>query len=111
MNEQQSTERTFVEQMEVAGNELVDRVRVLIAESNTRRVIVRDSNGNELLTAPLTFGVVAGGIITVAAPLLAALGAMAALVTRVKLEVIREIDDETAAPAASAAGERPVSGT
>ena len=93
MSEQESNKRTFVEQIEVTGNELVERVKSLVEESNTRRVIIRDNDGNELLSAPLTFGVVAGGLITVAAPLLAALGALAALVTRVKLEVIREVDD------------------
>ena len=93
--------KTFVEQMEVAGSELVDRVKDLIGEGNARRVIIRDKDGRELLEAPLTFGVVAGGLITVAAPLLAAVGALAALVTRVKLEVIREIDGgESAAPVA-----------
>lgn len=85
--------RTVVERVEVAGNELVDRVKGLIEESNARRVIIRDKEGEELMTLPLTFGVVAGGLITAAAPLLAALGALAALVTRVRLEIIREVDD------------------
>lgn len=104
MEERQSTKRTFVEQAEVTGGELVDRVRDLIADGSARRVIIRNSDGEELLTAPLTFGVVAGGIITVAAPVLAALGALAALVSRVKLEVVREVDDddEPAEPAVAA---------
>lgn len=101
MDDRTGTSRTFVERLEVSGGELVDRFRDLVADGNARRVIIRDSDGDELLTAPLTFGVVAGGLITAAAPLLAALGALAALVTRVKLEVVREIEDpssEVAAP-------------
>ena len=42
---------------------------------------------------PLTFGVVVGGILTLGVPLLAALGAAAALVSKVTLEVVREEDD------------------
>lgn len=110
MDDRAGTNRTFVERLEVSGGELVDRFRDLVADSNARRVIIRDSDGNELLTAPLTFGVVAGGLITVAAPLLAALGALAALVTRVKLEVVREIEDapsEVAAPMVAQEGTPP----
>ncbi len=94
--EQGSTKRTFVEEIEVAGNQLVERVKDLIQEGNTRRLVVRNMDGKELLQIPLTYGVVAGGLFAYLAPLLAALGALAALVTRVKLEVVREIDaDET----------------
>jgi hypothetical protein len=82
--------RTFVEEVEVAGNQLVERVKELAKESSTRRVIIKNTEGEELITVPLTFGVVAGGILTLYAPLLAALGALAGLVTRVRLEVIRE---------------------
>jgi len=84
--------RTFVEEVEVAGNRLVEYVRELIDDSQTRRVIIRTMEGKELMSLPLTFGVVAGGLITLTAPLLAAVGALAAFVTKVKLEVIREGD-------------------
>jgi hypothetical protein len=94
--------RTFVETIEVTGSQLVERIKELVKESNTRRVIIRTTDGEELMTMPLTFGVVAGGLITLAAPLLAALGALAALVSRVKLEVIREI----AEPAAEAEADK-----
>lgn len=97
-----SKKRTWVEEVEVTGNQLIDRIRELVQEGNTKRVVIRTQDGNELMTVPLTFGVVAGGILTLGAPLLAALGALAALVTRVKLEVIREepapdgqVDDKT----------------
>jgi hypothetical protein len=109
MDDREGTSRTFVERLEVTGGELVDRFRDLVADGNARRVIIRDSDGEELLTAPLTFGVVAGGIITVAAPLLAALGALAALVTRVKLEVVREVVDPPAVAGAPAEMAAPTS--
>lgn len=89
MNEENSR-RTFKEEVEVAGTQLVERVKELAKDSSTRRVIIRNPEGEELITLPLTVGVVAGGVLTLYAPLLAALGAIAALVSRVKLEVIRE---------------------
>jgi hypothetical protein len=84
-----SQERTWVEEIEIAGSELVERVKELIQEGNVRRLIIRRSDGTTLMEIPLTAGVVAGGVVTVFAPLLAALGALAALVAEVKLEIVR----------------------
>jgi len=84
---------TIVEEMEVSGKELVGRIQELVKESNTSRVTIRSQKGEELLTVPLTFGVVAGGLVALSAPLLAAVGALAAFVTRVKLEVVREVEE------------------
>lgn len=95
MSEERKEKRTFVEEVEVAGSNLVDRIKELAKEGNTRRVIIKHPDGQELITVPLTLGVVAGGVLTLYAPLLAALGAIAALVTRVKLEVIREVEVTT----------------
>ena len=47
------------------------------------------------MEVPLTAGMVVGGAVTIVAPLLAALGALAALLTRVKIEVVRAKQDET----------------
>ena len=89
----QGKKRTRIEELEVTGSALVDRIKELVQDSSTRRVIIKTQDGNELMTVPLTIGVVAGGLVAWAAPLLAAVGALAALVTRVKLEVIREEDE------------------
>jgi Domain of unknown function (DUF4342) len=82
-------EYTWTEQIEIAGSELVDRTKELIAEGNVRRLIIRNPDDEKLLEVPLTTGVVVGGAFTVLAPVLAALGAMAALLARVKVEVVR----------------------
>lgn len=92
--------RAWVEEIEVAGNQLVDRVKELLQESSTKRVIIKTQDGKELMSVPLTFGVVAGGILTLGAPLLAALGAVAALVSKVRLEVVREEDGSPDGPSA-----------
>lgn len=85
--------RAWVEEIEVTGNQLVDRVKELLQDSNTKRVHIKAQDGKELMSVPLTFGVVVGGILTLGAPLLAALGAAAALVGKVTLEVVREEDE------------------
>jgi hypothetical protein len=85
-----TNKRTWVEEVEVTGNQLVERIKELVQESSTQRVIVRAEDGKELFSVPLTAGVIVGGLITLTLPVLAALGAVAALVTKVKLEVIRE---------------------
>jgi len=82
-------EHTWTENIEIAGSELVDRTKELIAEGNVRRLIIRNQDDEKLLEVPLTTGVAVGGALTLLAPVLAALGAMAALLARVKVEVVR----------------------
>jgi hypothetical protein len=97
MSEVPEEKKTWVEELEVAGNELVDRVKELVKEGNVRRLIIRNQEGKALLEIPLTAGVAVGGVVTLFNPLIAALGAFAALLARVKIEVVREeaIDEES----------------
>ena len=83
-------ERHINEQLEVAGNQVVDRVRQLIDEGNVRRLILRNPEGRVLLEIPLTAGVAVGGAVFWLNPLLAGLGAIAALLARVSIEIVRE---------------------
>jgi hypothetical protein len=89
MEEKTDRERTWTEDLEVAGTELVSRVKELIAAGNVRRVILRTPDNRLLLEIPLTAGAVAGGVVVLVAPVLAALGAMAALLAKVKVQVER----------------------
>lgn len=85
------------EEIFIAGNQLVDRVKELVAEGNVRRLIIRKPDGECLLEIPLTAGVAVGGAVTILVPVLAALGALAALIKDFKLEIIRtdeEASDE-----------------
>jgi len=88
-NEPTKPDRDWTEELTVTGQELVERVRKLVAEGNVRRLIIRKPDGESLLEIPLTAGVVAGGAVTIIAPVLAALGALAALLTEFKIEVVR----------------------
>ncbi len=65
------------EEFRVRGGALVEKVKELIHEGNIRRVLIVDGDGKTLLDIPLTLGVV-GALV---APQLAALGALAALVS------------------------------
>lgn len=85
--------KTWVEEVEISGSHLVERIKELVAEGNARRVILKNKEGQELFELPLTVGVVGGGIITLALPVLAAIGAVAALLTQVKLEIVREVEE------------------
>jgi hypothetical protein len=83
------TERTWTEDIEVAGSELVDRIKELVKAGNVRKVILRTPDDKLLLEIPLTAGAGAGGVVVLIAPVLAALGAMAALLAKVKVQVVR----------------------
>ncbi len=86
--------KTFNEELEVAGNQLVDRVKEILEEGNVRRLIIRNQDGKTLLEIPLTIGAVAGGaLLLYIGPVLAALAVIGALVARLKIEIVREQPD------------------
>jgi hypothetical protein len=88
-------ERTWWETIKVEGGELIEKVKGLIREGNVRRIIIRQGD-RSVAEFPLTVGVVG----TVAAPILAAVGALAALLTNCTIEVQRVVvSGEAAAPA------------
>lgn len=74
------------ERIKVKGNQVIDKVKQLIREGNIRRIrIVHEER--TILEIPLTIGAPAAAITIMAAPILAALGAFAALVTECTIEV------------------------
>jgi len=77
---------TTKEKFTVSGSQLVDKVKQLIHEGNIRRVRVIHK-GNTIIEIPLTVGASAAAVVALAAPILAALGAFAALVTECTIEV------------------------
>lgn len=89
-HEQKRTWKTFTEEIEVAGNQLVEEINKLLAEGNVRRLQLRSEKGDVYLDIPLTAGAVAGGVVVIAAPWLAVIAAIAGLVAKVKIEIIRE---------------------
>ena len=85
--------RTFTEELEVAGDQLVAKVKELIDAGNVRKIIVRNPEGRVYTEIPLTVVVIAGGVMFWFAPILSALGAIGALLGRVRIEVVRTSDE------------------
>lgn len=81
---------TWTEQIHVRGDELVACVKRLAAEGQVKRIRVIEPDGDIMIEMPLTIGAIAGGAVILAAPLLAVVGALAAFVAEVKVEVVRE---------------------
>jgi hypothetical protein len=81
--------KTTKEEFKVNGEDLLRKVKELINEGNVRRIIIKNKEGKNLIELPLTIGVVGA----VLAPILAAVGAIAALVTECTIVVEREIDE------------------
>jgi hypothetical protein len=77
--------KVVYEEFKVLGKELVEKVGELIREGNVRRIIVKDEKGNTFIEIPLTVATV--GVI--AAPVLAALGTIAALIAHFTIGVER----------------------
>jgi phage-related minor tail protein len=70
----------------VKGEELLQKIKQIIHEGNVSRIIIKDENGRTYLEIPVTVGVV-GAIF---APVLAAVGALAALAANFTIEVIKK---------------------
>lgn len=89
----------WTDQIEVAGSELVDRIKKLAAEGSVRRIRISEPDGDLVLEMPLTIGAIAGGAVVLAAPFLAVIGALAAFFTKVKIEVLRDAPEPKPEPA------------
>jgi hypothetical protein len=93
MNEQQ-TKRTSTQEFTLSGDEVVHKVKELIHEGNIRRIIIKNEEGRTMLEVPLAIGLIGAALL----PVLAAIGALAAIATRCTLVVER---DETVPSASS----------
>jgi hypothetical protein len=79
-----------VEQFRISGDDLLAKVRELVHEGNVRRIIIRNDKGQTIVEFPLTLGVIGAALL----PVLAAVGAIAAIATDCELVVERRSDDE-----------------
>ena len=78
-----SEEKVHSEEFRVNGEELIAKIKQLIHESNIRRITIKNKDGKTVIEIPLTIGVV--GVLL--APTLAAVGAIAALLTEATVVV------------------------
>lgn len=91
-------EKTYTERIKVAGDQILSVVKTIIHEGNVRRLIIRNEKDQILIEIPVTVGVV--GVLV--APVAAALGAVAALLTHCTIEVER-VGEAPKAPSAEGA--------
>lgn len=75
------------EEFKINGDELLAKVKQLINEGNVRKIIIKDKEGKTVVELPLTIGVIG----VVLAPILAAVGALAAFLTECTLVVERDV--------------------
>ena len=74
------------ESIKVQGEKILSKVKELVKEGNVRKISIHEKDGKELMSFPLSLGVVGA----VFAPVLAAVGAMAALIGECTITVERE---------------------
>ena len=82
-------EKIWQEEIKTTGEKLVSTVKELVHEGNIRRITIRNEDGKTLIEIPLTLGVV--GVLLV--PVLAAVGAIAALVADCTI-VVEKVAEE-----------------
>jgi len=82
-------EKVHTEEFQVSGEALVAKIKELVHEGNIRRILIKNEEGRTLIDIPLTLGVVG----TLVAPQLAAVGAIAALLTRGTI-VVEKVDNQ-----------------
>ncbi|SFL53010.1 DUF4342 domain-containing protein [Shimia aestuarii] len=80
----------WIEEIEVAGEKLVEEVKRIAAEGKASRIRIYEPDGDIAVDIPLTVGAIAGGAVVLAAPVLAIVGALAAFVSKVRIEIVRE---------------------
>lgn len=73
------------EEFKISGDEMLAKVRELVHEGNVRRLIIKSDSGITLLEVPLTIGVIGAALL----PVLAAVGALAAVATDCTIVVER----------------------
>jgi hypothetical protein len=85
MDEKKAEGKTRIEEFRVTGGEILNKIKEVIHEGNVRKIILKDENGKVFMEIPLTVGVV-GALV---APILAAVGAVAALASNLTIVVER----------------------
>jgi hypothetical protein len=86
MSEETKEEKKRTEEFKIDGSELVDKIKELIHQGNIRRIIVKNEEEKTFFEIPLTWGLVGAAFM----PVLAAMGAIAALVARFTIVVEKE---------------------
>ena len=88
------TGKTRTEEFKISGGEILTKFKELIHEGNIRRIILKDEQGKTFMEIPLTVGIVGAAFL----PVLAAIGTIAALVSKLTIVVEKVEDQEKKTP-------------
>ena len=89
MTTDSTQERTRTEEIKIDGGKVLDKIKDLIHQGNIRRIILKNEAGKTLIEIPLTLGLVGAALL----PVFAAVGALAAVVTRMVI-VVEKTDQD-----------------
>lgn len=78
-------EKVTTETIEIEGDHLLSQIKEIVHEGNVRRITIKSEEGKKLIEIPLTIGVVGALLL----PAWAAIGAIAAIVTKATVEIER----------------------
>jgi len=87
-DEEKKEKKKPTEEFKLSGSEVLDKIKELIHEGNIRRIILKNDEGKTLIEIPLTLGLVGVALM----PVLAAVGAIAALVAKMTI-VVEKVED------------------
>lgn len=80
-------QKVRVEEFSISGDALVSKIKELIHQGNIRRITIKNEEGHTLIEIPLTIGVVGGVVGTAMFPIVAAIGAIGALVAHLTIAI------------------------
>ncbi len=92
------TGKEWTEEIRIAGNRVVDRIKELIREGNVRKIIVRKGDGNVLKEFTLSQGMAVGSLLALLAPGLAALGVLVAFAKDIRIQIVRAGESPSGPP-------------
>ena len=82
-------DKVHTETIEVEGDHLLTKIKEIVHDGNVRRITITSEKGKRLMVIPLTLGVVGAVLL----PVYAAVGALAAVMTKCTIEVERVVKD------------------
>lgn len=78
------------EEFKLSGADLLGKVKELIQAGKARKLIIKSESGNALLEIPLNVGVAGAAALTLLAPVLVAVGALAGVLTKCSIVVVKK---------------------
>lgn len=88
MSKQQKNDKSKTEEFKLDGREIISKIQELIHQGNIRRIIIKNEEGKTLIEIPLIIGLVGAAL----APVLAAVGAIGALVAKLTI-IVEKTED------------------